>query len=82
MRESNSDIKENDSDNIVANITEELRLLKLKKEEIEVEYNKDLNQSNKLEQQKEYIEDELDYHVDGLSGTIQDAVDAYNGGAR
>jgi len=29
-----------------------------------------------------YIEDELDYHVDGLSGTIQDAVDAYNGGAR
>ena len=36
-----------------------------------------------------YIEDELDYHMDGLavtmkigSGTIQDAVDAYNGGAR
>ena len=34
-----------------------------------------------------YIEDELDYQmggllIDGLSGTIQDAVDAYNGGAR
>ena len=29
-----------------------------------------------------YIEDEIDYNIVGLSNTIRDAIEAYNGGAR
>jgi len=29
-----------------------------------------------------YIEDEIDYNIVGLSNTIRDSIEAYNGGAR